>query len=82
MRNHRFNEAFIRRAIICSLVIFLISAIQIVRLSSKEQQQLPPQQQTLNFQRRKLLGILPECKMYANFLFSFLNKKIEFHCKH
>ncbi|VDM91755.1 unnamed protein product [Litomosoides sigmodontis] len=61
MRNYRFNESFIRRAIICSLVIFLMSAVQIVRLSSREHQQL--QQETLNFQRRKLLGILPECKI-------------------
>ncbi|VBB35000.1 unnamed protein product, partial [Acanthocheilonema viteae] len=67
MRNRRFNELFIRRAIICSLAIFLISAIQMVRLSSKEQQQKQfvslQQQQIINFQRRKLLGILPECKI-------------------
>ncbi|VDO21720.1 unnamed protein product [Brugia timori] len=69
MRNRRFNETFIRRAIICSLAIFFISAIQMVRLNSEEQQQLQKQlisfqqQQTINFQRRKLLGILPECKI-------------------
>ncbi|EJW82395.1 hypothetical protein WUBG_06696, partial [Wuchereria bancrofti] len=69
MRNRRFNETFIRRAIICSLAIFFISAVQMVRLNSEEQQQLQKQlisfqqQQTINFQRRKLLGILPECKM-------------------
>ncbi|VDO60912.1 unnamed protein product, partial [Onchocerca flexuosa] len=40
MRNRRFNESFIRRAIICSLAIFLISAIQVIRLNSEEQQQL------------------------------------------
>lgn len=40
-----------------------------VRLNSEEQQQLQKQlisfqqQQTINFQRRKLLGILPECKI-------------------
>ncbi|VDM19287.1 unnamed protein product [Wuchereria bancrofti] len=69
MRNRRFNETFIRRAIICSLAIFFISAVQMVRLNSEEQQQLQKQlisfqqQQTINFQRRKLLGILPECKI-------------------
>ncbi|VDK85096.1 unnamed protein product [Onchocerca ochengi] len=72
MRNRRFNESFIRRAIICSLVIFLISAIQMIRLNSEEQQQLSKQlitlqqqqqQQSKNFQRRKLLSILPECKI-------------------
>uniref|UniRef100_A0A183HNM2 Transcriptional regulator n=1 Tax=Onchocerca flexuosa TaxID=387005 RepID=A0A183HNM2_9BILA len=47
----------------------LISAIQVIRLNSEEQQQLQKrlislqQQQSKNFQRRKLLGILPECKM-------------------
>ncbi|CAG9536629.1 unnamed protein product [Cercopithifilaria johnstoni] len=69
MGYRRFNESFIRRAVICSLAIFLVSATQMIRLSSKEQQKLQkqfiplPQQQTLNFQRRKLLGILPECKI-------------------
>uniref|UniRef100_A0A0R3RQD1 Sodium/calcium exchanger membrane region domain-containing protein n=1 Tax=Elaeophora elaphi TaxID=1147741 RepID=A0A0R3RQD1_9BILA len=71
MRNCCFNESFIRRAIICSLAIFMVSAIQMVRLSSEEQQQLQKQlvpiqqQQIINFQRRKLLGILPQCKMTA-----------------
>uniref|UniRef100_A0A1I7VES5 Na_Ca_ex domain-containing protein n=1 Tax=Loa loa TaxID=7209 RepID=A0A1I7VES5_LOALO len=69
MRNRRFNETFIRRAIICSLAIFLVSAIQMVRLSSEEQEQVQKQlislqqQQTINFQQRKLLGILPECRI-------------------
>ncbi|MCP9263495.1 Sodium/potassium/calcium exchanger Nckx30C [Dirofilaria immitis] len=69
MRNRRFNESFIRRAIICSLAIFLISAIQMIRLNSEEQQKLQKQfvsfqqQEMINFQRRKLLGILPKCKI-------------------
>ncbi|VDN04172.1 unnamed protein product [Thelazia callipaeda] len=63
MKDQRFNESFIRRAVICLLAIFLISAIQIFQLSSDEQfhQKLLLSHQrkiVTNFQRRKLLGFL------------------------
>ncbi|KAK6106012.1 putative integral membrane protein [Brugia pahangi] len=58
MRNRRFNETFIRRAIICSLAIFFISAIQMysnetkrIVTDSNDAGQFPPDQFTLE-QRR------------------------------
>lgn len=70
MTSSCLHERVIRRAIICSLAVLLLSLTQV--LTSQQQQHLQKQKQLPSFRQqegsifkqRNLLGILPECKMW------------------